>query len=97
MALRQLDSEQITIDDTVGGVGLDASKITPNVIMALIGVRTAGINVDCKNAPLVDAGMGYASGSQFEIWGQPDLVGFRAIADSGTDAEIDVQYFGSSV
>lgn len=98
MALVAIGAEKITIDATAGGVGLTVSKITPKVIRALVKVETAEIRIQTSSETITAGGSEGSPirsvGESFYIYGEPDLLSFRAIRTGGTSGVLQVIYEG---
>lgn len=88
--IKPLGYEQITVGQTVGGL-----TVPPNTTRAIFGVegqplryRTDGEDVTA------DAGFLVKADVSFEIVGKQALTQFKAIRSGGTDATINVLYYG---
>jgi len=99
VALVAVDSEDITVDATSGGVPLTAAKATASRnVRAHCVVETAQIRVKTDAAvTLTASAKGHVKdvGDEFYISGQPDLVSFRAIRTGGTSGKLVVTYEGA--
>lgn len=98
MALVAIDSETLTIDATGGGVGFTTSKITGKVLRAYCKVETAEIRIQTSGNAVTAGGTEGSPiksvGESFYIWGNPDLLSFRAIRTGNTSGELQVIYEG---
>lgn len=95
MALRFVSRETVAVSTTA--IGLTAAKVTTAVMMATVQVLTANVRVTFGgNDPTTSLGYQWQSGDVMEVWGQPDLLSFRAIRDDATDAALEVEYFGTA-
>ncbi len=95
MALRTVDADSLTVDDTVGGVGIAASKVTPGVIRAFCKVETAQIRIQTDPDLAITAGGTEGSpimdiGDSFYIWGRPNILSFRTIRTGATSGDLRV-------
>ena len=99
MALKALDSEDLTVDDTAGGVTLTAAKATlAGVIRARCTVELAQIRTQTDPAvTLLAASIGTIRniGQTFIISGGDDLRNFKAIRTGSVDARLVVVYEGA--
>ena len=101
MALIGKTQEQVTVDATAGGVGLtDATLKTAGVVGAYCTVEDAPIRINNDGATTLTQGGAEGSpvvypGERFNIWGQPDLISFRAIRTGGVSGKLNVLYVGS--
>lgn len=97
--------ESITIDNTAGGIGFTASKITSTSGPGL-SAQSATFTINCTSgtscpiritldgtAPTTTVGMRADYGQSVTIYAQTNLVNFKAIREGSTSAKIDVQYF----
>lgn len=92
---KQLGHEVIA--SVASSTGFTAAEIAPDsvkVIYALVQPLGGSIRVRCDGTPTASIGTKYNAEDIFEVWGQDDLQGFRAIDDGGT-ATLDVSYFGT--
>lgn len=98
-----LDRETITVDATVGGVALTASKYNPTlsntskrIVAAVIQVNTAPIRVTRDGTAPVAATTGKLRniGDIIVIAGGKDMGNARFIRETSTSASIDVDYIG---
>lgn len=92
------DFEQVTIDNTAGGVGLTASKYAPagplTASRAMITLTTAQIRFTLDaTAPTATAGLVMDIGDVLEIDSANDIKNFKAIRTGASSGVIDVQYF----
>lgn len=95
MALRCVAREELTVTNAAV-VELTASLITTNVIMAGLSVMDAPIRITVEGTdPTTSLGKPYSVGDVFEIRGHPDLSNFKCIAETSTNAAVEVQYFGT--
>tara|TARA_Y100000310_G_C20569590_1_gene757305 strand:+ start:669 stop:974 length:306 start_codon:yes stop_codon:yes gene_type:complete len=99
MALEALGAEQVTVDNTAGGVALTAAEITSKVVRALIQVETAEIRFQTDSGTTITAGgtegsPAKAPGAVFYIYGVDDLRGVRFIRTGSTSGVINVIYEG---
>lgn len=96
------DYDDITVDNTAGGVGLTAAKLRPipgsdgalkeckRVIMT---VETAAMRYTYDGtAPTTSLGHLVNAGDIIVLLGQPSLDNFRAIRTGGTSADLRVTY-----
>jgi hypothetical protein len=99
MALITIGSEDISIDNTAGGVILTASKVNgAGVIMATVTIETAQIRYKTDSAVTLLAGsIGHVGniGDVIEIWGNKDMLNFKAIRTGSTSGKIAVTYQGA--
>ena len=98
MALRAVDSEALTIDATVGGVGFTVAKLTSAVIRAFCVVEDAQIRINTKNVPTAGGTEGSPSfdpGTSFYVTGGADLESFRAIRAGSASGTLQVIYEGT--
>ena len=93
------DHESITIDATVGGVGLTASKIRPTgghareAVRVLITVETAEIRYTYNGtAPTTTVGHILNVDDALTLYGQPSIDRFKAIRTGATSGTIKVTY-----
>lgn len=86
--------EQVIIDNTAGGVALDAIKYD-GAFRAVIVVSSAAIRyrIDGKGAPTTASGMYADVGDTIILESFEDMQHFRAIRTTTTSATIDVTYF----
>ena len=95
MALRAVDAESLTVDDTAGGVQITASKVTPGVLRAYCKVETAQVRIQTDPDITISAGGTEGSpikdvGDEFYIWGRPDILNFRTIRTGSTSGALRV-------
>lgn len=89
------DFETITIDSTVGGVGLTASKLnsTPKPKRAFITFETAQCRMTMDGtAPTTTVGHLYNPTQSLMLEGYSQMNGFKAIRVGGTSATLQVTY-----
>ncbi len=98
--------DQITVDNTAGGVGLTQSKINKTTTVAGKIIREDAIGVTItvdtdsirftidSTAPTSAVGHMMPASSTFEIWGLENLNKFRAIRVTA-NATLNVTYYGS--
>lgn len=96
--LDAVDYEDITIDATVGGVGLTASKVTPTSGRARRAVRITFETAEVRfrhdgGAPTATVGHRAADGDVLVIHGVNNLRNFKAIRTGGTSGTVRVTYF----
>lgn len=89
--------EQITVDNTAGGVALTATKITPagqpQAQSASCRVRTAEISFTFDGtAPTTTVGQLAEVGDWLYIPGHDRLLKFRAIRTGATSGQLDCTY-----
>ena len=99
--LRPFAQEEITIDATVGGVGLTAATYAMtgwgNAQKAVIQVLDASIRIKTDGgAPTSSTGFAESPGNSFELETEAEIVNFKAIRASGSDAKIIVTYYRKS-
>jgi len=98
MALTVIDSEDITIDATAGGVKLtEAKRKADKVVRARCTVETAQVRSQVDPAVTLLAGsIGeiWNIGDKFIITGKNDLENFRAIRTGSTSGKLVVSYEG---
>lgn len=98
MALVAISSESITIDATAGGVGFTVAKITGKVIRASCQVETAQIRIQTSSSTITAGGTEGSPtrdvGDSFYIYGNPDLLSFKAIRTGGASGTLQVIYEG---
>lgn len=96
------DYENLTVDDTVGGVAFTASKINASDGPA----NSVTFTVDCASgtdcpirmtidgtAPTTSVGLRIVYGQSVTIYSITNIRAFRAIREGATSAVINVQYF----
>ncbi|KKL96689.1 hypothetical protein LCGC14_1841970 [marine sediment metagenome] len=99
MGLRQFNQEELTVDGTVGGKSLTASKYAASggwgsATKAIVQVLSASIRFRLDGtAPTSSTGFAESVGSSFELNGEAEILGFKAIRTSGSDAKIIVAYY----
>ena len=97
--LRQFNQEELTIDATVGGIPLTPAKYAASggwgsAIKAVVQVLNASIRVRLDGtAPTSSTGFAESSGSSFELEGEAEIIGFKAIRSSSSSAKITVAYY----
>jgi len=88
--LKQSNSETITVSTTaIGFTGATAA----GAVLAVCSVEDADIRVDCSNTPTSSKGIRIKNGQQFRVWGESDILGFKAIRDASTNATLQVLYY----
>lgn len=87
---KEVASEMLAVGATAGGF---TSTLAATADYALCYVDSGEAMIDCVNTPTSTSGRRVIGGRMFEIWGQNDLGGFKAIRIGSTDAAIYVQYF----
>ena len=99
MALKALDSEDLTVDATAGGVSFTASKATlAGVIRARCAVETAQIRIQTNpDVTLLAGSIGelFGVGSKFFVYGGEDLKNFKAIRTGDVSGKLVVTYEGA--
>lgn len=99
MALKALDSEDITVDNTAGGVGFTEAKLeAAGVIRARCSVETAQIRTQTDpNVTLLAGSIGeiWNIGDKFIVTGGDDLRNFKAIRTGSTSGKLVVVYEGA--
>jgi hypothetical protein len=91
------DKEELTVDDTVGGVSFDTDKIRPAgeipAEIACCTLETAQIRhwID-GSAPTTTEGHLTEIGDTLVVEGEVALENFRAIRTGGTSGELKVSY-----
>lgn len=99
MGLRQFNQEELTIDATVGGIPLTPAKYAASggwgsAIKAVVQVLSASIRFRLDGtAATATAGFAESAGSSFELNGEAEIIGFKAIRVSGSSAKIIVSYY----
>jgi hypothetical protein len=96
--------ESLTIDNTSGGIGFTASKITSTSGPGL-SAQSATFTINCTSgtscpirmtidgtAPTTTVGLRADYGQSVTIYAQTNIVNFRAIREGSTSAKIDVSY-----
>jgi len=88
-----LNYEEVTVDNTAGGVALTAAKYA-GAARAVIIVKTAPINyrVDGKAAPTATSGMPADDRDTIELTSNAEIVAFRAIRTGSVSAVLHVTY-----
>jgi len=93
------DYEDLTVDATSGGVGLDSTKVRPsagalkNAQRVLLTLETAAIRYTTDGtAPTSSLGHLLNSGDILVLLGQPSIDNFRAIRDTGTTGTFRCTY-----
>lgn len=100
--LKTFDFEQITIDNTAGGIGFTAAKINPTCVgclnskaqAAVCFVETGEIRVKTNSATVVSSTVGILMepGQSFVVYGYDDINTFKAIRTTATSATLDCSY-----
>lgn len=101
--LKSFDSEAVTIDATVGGVGLTTATFNPTVTdrpglaseAVLATLQNAGAEIRIAldgSAPTSAVGVVIADGASFEMWGIGDITAFRAIRTGGVSSILTAIY-----
>lgn len=94
------DFEQITIDNTAGGIGFTAAKITPSgkppMTYAACRVRTAELSYlyvpPAQIAVTASVGQLLEPGDSIVFQKREDIVNFKAIRTGATSSQIDCLY-----
>jgi len=97
MALKAIDSEDLTVDATSGGVQFTSSKLALNVLRARCVVETAQVRVKTDGSVTLTAstnGQIYNVGDEFTITGNDDLVTFRAMRTGSVSGKLATTYEG---
>lgn len=94
--------EQLTIDNTAGGIALTGSKITPvgdlQATLATCTLETADIRYTVDGtAPTSTVGMYWTAGSSLSFATHDALLAFRAIRVTSTSGKLDCTYSALSV
>jgi len=98
VAVEALDFEQVTVDNTSGGVGLTSSKYAPTgsspMNLVRVSVDTASLKVtEDGTAPTASLGDTFDAGDQFQITRVNSLRKARFIRTGGVSAVINVTYY----
>lgn len=90
------DFEQITIDDTAGGIGLTSSKLTsiPPPKKAIITVESAQLVYMLDGSTTVTSSVGHVANpfDSIVLEGKSQLDNFKAIRKGTSSAKISVTY-----
>jgi hypothetical protein len=99
------DYENLTVDDTSGGVAFTSSKVTSST--ATHNANAVTFTIECSDAstscpirmtlngtaPTTSVGMLADYGSSITIYNHTSIVAFRAIRTGSTSAVLNIQYF----
>ena len=91
----QLGSESLTVADTA--IGFASIPTTGRLYYALCRVETATIRINSKDTPTALGTEGSPEkivSEEFEVWGEPDIRGFKAIRTTATSGVLRILYFG---
>ncbi|HEB28223.1 hypothetical protein LCGC14_2405990 [marine sediment metagenome] len=98
MALVAIGSETLTIDATAGGIGFTVAEITNKVIRAFCTVETNKVRIQTSGITITAGGTEGSPiknvGGSFYVWGQPDLLAFKAIRPGAVSGTLQVIYEG---
>lgn len=98
MVLVAIGSENLTIDATAGGVGFTVAKVTGKVIRAYCKLETAEIRIQTSSETITQGGSEGSPiksvGESFYVWGNPDMLSFKAIRTGVTSGSLQVIYEG---
>lgn len=101
---RGYQSEAITIDNTVGGIGFTSSLINPTCTdcspstsrasAAQCTLETGDIRIQVSTVTVTSSvGMYLTAGQSFVIYGYNDIVAFRGIRVTGTSGVLNCTYY----
>lgn len=92
VGLKPKGIQNITIDNTSGGVGL---TVPPMAMRAVLTVEAQPLRwTDNGTAPTTTVGILELAGSRFELYGKDSMLAFRAIRTTGTSSAIGISYYG---
>ena len=90
-----LGIQNLAVADTAVGFTLPAATVGTTYYAHCV-VETASIRHTCDGTAPVATTTGTPRniGDVFEVWGGPDLVGFKAIRETATSGALATEYFG---
>ena len=96
--LAAVDYEDITVDNTAGGVALTATKVQPAAGIRRKAVRISFESAELRfrhdgGAPTTTVGHRANDGDVLTLHGTNNLINFRAIRTGGVSATARVTYF----